>query len=108
MKTARILVLMVALFAFAGTSHAWFLDFEWGLGQDYEPIHVPGLDFAYANYIDATTGHYSVSSDNGGEWNNGDFWLGGNVALNAPLNGFLRIDFANTDGSWFTTGYCIG
>lgn len=109
MKLARILVLAVAIFALTGTSHAWFLDFEWGVGHDYEQVQAPGLYFTALLYNDATLGCYNSSSDNGSEWNDGEFWIGGNVAVGTPMMGGLgRIDFTNADGSWFTTGYCTG
>ena len=111
MKLARILFVMVAIFAFTGTSQAWFLDFEWGLGHDYEQIQsgIPGLTFASDMwYADAVNGAWNFSSDNGGEWYSGEYWIGGNVAAHGATNGIGRIDFANADGSWFQTGYCAG
>jgi len=109
MKLARVLFVMVALFAMTGTSHAWFLDFEWGLGHDYEYLHsgIPGLDFSddYV-YADALNGPtiWNFSSDNGSEWNAANYWMFGNVAA-FSTTGLGRIDFANADGSWFSTGY---
>jgi hypothetical protein len=107
MKFARILVLAVAIFALTGTSHAWFLDFEWGLGHDYENLQsgIPGLNFSddYI-YADAVNGAWNFSSDNGSEWNAANYWMFGNVAA-FSTTGVGRIDFANADGSWFTTGY---
>jgi hypothetical protein len=109
MKLARILVVMVALFAFTGTSQAWFLDFEWGLGHDYEQIQsgIPGLNFASDMfYADATTNGWNFSSEDLGlTWNSGEYWIGGYVGAHASSNGIGRIDFANADGSFFTTGY---
>jgi len=108
MKLARVFFVMVALLALTGTSHAWFLDFEWGLGHNYEWIQsgVPGLEFASDMfYADATTGGWNFSSDNGGEWGTGEFWIGGNVGAHASSNGIGRVNFANGDGSFFTTGY---
>lgn len=109
MKFARIFVLAVAIFALTGTSHAWFLDFEWGLGHDQEYIQsgVPGLTFSTDMiYADAPggAGYWNFSSDNGGEWGSGNYWMYGNVAA-FSTTGVGRIDFANADGSWFTTGY---
>ncbi len=109
MKTARILVLMVALFAFTGTSHAWFLDFEWGVGHNRERIQseIPGLTFSdSAQYCDASAGNWGFSSyDLGLEWGTGQYWIEGYVGV-APLSdGIGRIDFTNADASFFTTGY---
>jgi hypothetical protein len=102
---------MVAIFVFTGTSQAWFLDFEWGLGHDYESIQsgVPGLTFdSDMFYADATTGGWNFSSDNGSEWNSGEYWIGGNVGAHADGSGIGRINFDNADGSWFQTGYTAG
>jgi hypothetical protein len=112
MKLARILVLAVMIFALTGTSHAWFLDFEWGLGHDYEQIQsgIPGLTFASDMfYADAMNGAWNFSSyDLGLAWYSQEYWINGYVGAHASSNGIGRIDFANADGSWFTTGYCAG
>ena len=108
MKLSRILLVLFATVILTGTSNAWMLDFEWGLGHDYEQIQsgIPGLNFASDMfYADAVNGSWNFSSDNGGEWGSGEFWIGGNVAAHAATNGIGRIDFASADGSWFTTGY---
>jgi hypothetical protein len=110
MKFARIMMVAVVLFAFAGSSQAWFLDFEWGLGHDYEWIQsgVPGLEFASDMfYADAVNGAWNFSSDMG-SWYGGYYWIGGYVGAHASSNGIGRINFANHDGSYFTTGYCAG
>jgi len=112
MKFARILIVMVALLALTGTSNAWFLDFEWGLGHDYEQIQsgIPGLNFASDMfYADAMNGMWNFSSyDLGLSWYGEYYWINGYVGAHASSNGIGRIDFANADGSWFTTGYCAG
>ncbi len=109
MRTAKILVLMVALFAFTGTSHAWFLDFEWGLGHDLEQIQsgVPGLNFSSdMSYADATTDNWGFSSyDLGLEWSTGQYWMEGYVGVAGSFMQMGRIDFDNADASFFTTGY---
>ncbi len=108
MRTAKILVLMVALFAFAGTSHAWFLDFEWGLGHNYELIQsgIPGMDFGdELYYLDAMSDLWNTSSyDLGLEWNLGEFWIEGYVGVTSSA-AIGRIDFDNADASFFTVGY---
>jgi len=112
MKFARLLVIMVALFAFTSASQAWYLDFEWGLGHDYEQIQsgIPGLNFASDMfYADAMNGAWNFSSyDLGLEWYSGEYWIEGYVGAHASSNGIGRIDFANADGSFFTTGYTAG
>ena len=109
MKLAWIVVLAIAIFALTSTSQAWLFDFEWGLGHCYEQIQAPGLYFSDLYYTDATEGHFNYSSDNGSEWNDGDYWIGGYVGVGTPMgDGAGQIDFINADGSWFTTGYCSG
>ncbi len=111
MKLARIMILAVAMFALVGSSQAWNLDFEWGLGHNYETITsgVPGLDFASDMfYADATTGGWNFSNDLGDSWGTGYYWIGGYVGAHASSNGIGRINFSSHDGSFFTTGYCAG
>lgn len=112
MKLARILITAVAIFALTGTSQAWFLDFEWGVGHNYEWIQsgVPGLEFASDMfYADANSGGWNFSSyDLGTSWNSGEYWINGYVGAHASSNGIGRINFLNADGSWFTTGYTAG
>ncbi len=113
MKLARIFVLVVAIFALTGTSHAWFLDFEWGLGNDGGTVAtgVPGLQFTTTDgydwmYGDITTGGYNVTSDNGDTYLGGRYNVGGNVfTWLGTTQGSGRIDFLNQDGSFFTIGY---
>ncbi len=113
MKLARILVLVVAIFALTGTSHAWFLDFEWGLGNNGGTVAtgVPGLQFTTTDgydwmYGDITTGGYNVTSDNGDVYGTGRYNVGGNVfTWLGTSQGSGRIDFLNQDGSFFTIGY---
>jgi hypothetical protein len=104
---------LVLVFGLASQSYGqWFLNFEWGLGHDYEWIQsgIAGLDFASDMfYADATTNGWNFSSyDLGLEWNSGYYWMEGYVAAHASSNGIGRINFDNADGSWFTTGYCAG
>ena len=111
MKSARILIALVAVLAFAGSSQAWYLDFEWGVGHDQEWIQsgVPGLNFASDMfYADANTNNWNFSNDLGDSWGTGYYWIEGYVGAHASSNGIGRIDFANADGSWFSTGYCAG
>jgi hypothetical protein len=110
----RIAIAALMVFAISSSSQAaWFLDFEWGLGQDGVQISsgIPGLNFTTTGdfdwlYADITTNNYNVTSDNGstygGEW----FFMGGDVfAWLGPNANVGRIDFASADGSFFTTGY---
>ena len=104
---------LVAVFAFTGVSHAWFLDFEWGLGHDWEEISsgVPGLQFTSTGgydwlYSDVTTNLYNATSDNGNVYGSGEFFMSGDVcAWLGPFQASGRIDFLGGDGSFFTTGY---
>ena len=107
MKLSRILLALLVTVCLAGSGNAWVLDFEWGLGHDYEQIAsaIPGATFSDMFYADITTGGWNFSSDNG--TGNGDYWIGGNVSAHADA-GISRIDFDNNDGSWFTTGYTAG
>lgn len=110
MKLVRVLFVMVAIFALTSTSQAWFLDFEWGLGHNYEEVQsgIPGLNFSTELfYADATTDIWGFSSyDLGLEWSTGQYWMEGNVAISAFAGDIGRIDFVNADASYFTTGYC--
>lgn len=110
-----IITLMLAVgmvLAFASPSYAWFLDFEWGLGHDYEQIQsgIPGLNFASDMfYADALNGAWNFSSyDLGLAWNSQEYWINGYVGAHASSNGIGRIDFANADGSFFRTAYTAG
>ncbi len=113
MKLARIFVLVIAIFALTGTSQAWFLDFEWGLGNDGGTVAtgVPGLQFTTTDgydwmYADITTGGYNATSDNGDVYGSGNYFVGGNVSTwLGTTQGSGRIDFLNQDGSFFTIGY---
>ena len=112
MKRLLILAVMVIFLAFAGSAQAWTLEFEWGMGHDYETIAsgIPGLNFASDMfYADASTGAWNFSSqDLGLEWYSGEYWIGGYVGAHADAGGIGRIDFDKDDGSFFTTGYCAG
>jgi len=113
MKLARVLFALVAILAMTGTSHAWFLDFEWGLGNDGGVIAsgVPGLQFTTTDgqdwrYADITTDGYNVTSDNGSSYGTGNWNMSGDVfAWLGTSQGSGRIDFLNQDGSFFSTGY---
>ena len=112
MKYSRILFALLAVVAFSGTSHAWFLDFEWGLGHDFEQIQsgVPGLEFASDMfYADAANGAWNFySEDLGIGWYEANYYIGGYVGAHASSNGIGRINFTNGDGSYFRTGYTAG
>lgn len=113
MKLAVLTLALILVFALASQSYAqWFLDFEWGLGHDYEWIAsgITGVEFASDMfYADATTDGWNFSSyDLGLEWNGGYHWIEGYVGAHASSNGIGRINFDNADGSFFTTGYTSG
>jgi hypothetical protein len=113
MKLTRILFVMVAFLALTGTSNAWFLDFEWGAGNDGGVIAsgVPGLQFTTTDgydwrYADITTNGYNVTSDNMSSYGTGNWNMSGDVfAWLGTSQGAGRIDFVNKDGGFFTTGY---
>lgn len=114
MKKLTILFAL-ALILVAGTAQAsWYLDFEWGLGHDYEVIAsgIPGLQFTTTDgqdwmYGDITADHYNVTSDNGSTYGFGTYYMSGDVfAWLGTTQGSGRIDFTDQNGSWFTTGYC--
>lgn len=113
MKKLVTLMLAVGMvLALASPSYAWFLNFEWGLGHDYEQIQsgIPGLNFASDMfYADAVNGAWNFSSyDLGQSWYSGEYWINGYVGAHASSNGIGRIDFANADGSFFRTAYTAG
>jgi len=103
---------LVLVFGLASQSFAqWSLNFEWGLGHDYEAIAsgIPGVNFASDMfYADAINGAWNFSNNLGDEWYSGEYWIGGYVGAHASSNGIGRINFNNADGSWFTTGYTAG
>lgn len=105
---------LVLVFAFTVQSNAqWFLDFEWGLGNDGGVIAsgIPGLQFTNTAgfdwlYADATTGLYNVTNNLGNSWGTGNWNMEGFVfAWLGTTQGMGRIDFLSHDGSYFTTGY---
>jgi hypothetical protein len=113
-KLAKTALALLFVFAISGTSQAaWFLDFEWGLGQDQQPIAstVPGLQFTTTDgfdwlYADITTGGYNVQNDLGDMYGSANWFMEGYVsAWLGTQQGSGRIDFLNQDGSFFTTGY---
>ena len=112
----KLLVFLCAVLLVVGVvrvkaSDAWVLDFEWGVGHDYEWIAsgIPGVEFASDMfYADANTGRWNFSSEDGPTWGSGEYWIDGYVGAHASSNGIGRINFDNQDGSYFTTGYCAG
>lgn len=98
----------------ASPSYAWFLDFEFGLGQDGSVITtgIPGLQFSNTagfdwTYGDANSNNYNVQNQFAETWNGAYFYMEDYVfAWLGPSQGSGRIDFLGGDGSYFTTGYC--
>lgn len=111
-KLFTILLAVAMVLAIASPSYAWFLNFEWGLDNNYDQIQsgIPGLNFASDMfYADATSGGWNFSSyDLGLAWNQPEYWINGYVGAHASSNGIGRIDFANADGSFFRTAYTAG
>jgi hypothetical protein len=112
-KTMKIAVAMLMVFAISGTANAWFLDFEEGLGMDFQPIasSIPGLQFTTTNgydwiYGDITAGGWNMTNDLGDVYGTGRYNMEGYVMTSLEAAGDAgRIDFLNQDGSYFTTGY---
>lgn len=108
MKLARLVVALAFVLALTGTSHAWFLDFEWGVGQNYEWIQsdVPGVTFASDwFYADINSGGWNFQNNLGDSYGTGYYFIEGYVGAHGPTSGEARIDFVNQDASYFTTGY---
>ena len=101
------LIVVVLVLGVSATSHAWLIDFESGLGQDYVNIGttMPGLDFGTMTYFDILNGAWG-NVGNGVDVNVGTpYYIEGYVGAITDNSGAGRIDFINQDGSWFQTGY---
>jgi len=110
-------VVLVAIcltgFAVAVAAADWLVNFEFALGQDSEPIggSIPGLVFSTTSgddlyFADINTGYYSVTSDNGKVYEDGSYFVSGDVAAyaaNYPDNG--KVSFVYGPASRFSIGY---
>lgn len=102
---------LVMILSLAGSSLASLADFENGLGRDGEAVagDIPGLFFSNLSastfvYADIRTG-YSVTSDNGHVYGNGDYFVSGWVAAYIPEPRAIgRIDLT-IPAPGFSIGY---
>jgi hypothetical protein len=114
-KILIILCAAIMVFGVAGSSLAFFIDFESGYGRNNQPIDdITGVTFEVTGgydwiYGDSTTGSWNTNSiDLGGSWGTGYYQHYGYVFafLGTDNNaGSGKIDFTNNDGTWFQTGY---
>ena len=89
------------------------INFEIGLGLDSEPIgnKIPGFLFSTTDggdlYLaDINTGYYSVTSDNGKVYEDGSYFVSGDVAVYAAnLTDKGKISFTYGPASRFSIGY---
>jgi hypothetical protein len=104
---------ITVIFGMAGTSAAFFIDFE--NGTDWKRVDdIPGISFqSYLGfaprYGDSRTGEYNTYSDdlnygfgNGDYHHNGNLWLW--ASADADARGVI-VDFMSNDGTFFKTGY---
>ena len=88
-------------------------DFEVGLGHNAEPIgsEIPGLVFSTTSggdvcYADINSGWYSARSDNGKVYEDGEYFVSGDVAgFISDLNDKAKVSFACGTASYLTVGY---
>jgi len=106
-------VLSLALAASVASADAWSWNFESGLGHNAEAIgSASGLVFSTTTpggnmyYADINSGWYSVTSDNGKVYPDGQYFVSGDVAayLVNPSDG-AKISFAYGKASYFKVGY---
>jgi len=103
---------MSLVFGVVGSSAAFFMDFEEGLGNDGGAIvGVPGVTFVDSAglpwiYGDATTGNWNVTSVNtGNSWGTGRYNMYDDVFAWLGVTGdWGRIDFNDSNGTWFQLG----
>jgi len=103
---------ILLVFGVVGSSAAFYMDFEEGLGNNGGLITgIPGVTFTNSAgldwvYADCSTGGYNAYSvDTGNEWGTGEWNMYGFVSSWLGVTGnWGRIDFADQDGTWFQTG----
>ena len=87
--------------------------FESGVGRNGTPIGdgIPGLMFSTTTggnvyYADINTGYYSVTSDNGKTYEDGEYFVSGDgAAYVANLTNRAKVSFTQGLASYFTVGY---
>ncbi|MDO8588214.1 MAG: PEP-CTERM sorting domain-containing protein [Armatimonadota bacterium] len=110
-----LLLLAGLLFCVLGASSAFAdisYNFESGLGHNAEAIGATsGLIFSVVGggnvqFADINSGWYSVTSDNGKTYENGEYFLSGDVAgYVSNLSDRAKVSFEFGTASWFTVGY---
>ncbi len=112
MKKGFIAVLMV-VGLMSMPAFAFLMNFEEGLGNDGGLIvGIPGVTFTTGpgnetwTYADVSTGGYNAHSvDLNLEWGSGQYNMYGYVSAWTGIVGAVgRIDFDDTNGTWFQTG----
>jgi hypothetical protein len=103
---------MVMLLASMPAS-ALMTGFEEGIGQNAQAIgaSIPGLIFETilgfdVHFADINSGWYSVTSDNSKVYEDGEYYVSGDVAAYVmELDDTAKISFAYSTASYFTVGY---
>jgi hypothetical protein len=112
-RSAALAVLVLGISATLPVAASWLCDFEQGLGQNARPIAstVLGLLFSTTSgsdvyFADITSGWYSVTSDNGLVFEDGEYFVSGNAAAFVlDLQDKARISFQYGVATYFTVGY---
>jgi len=87
--------------------------FEEGIGQNAQAVgaSIPGLIFETilgfdVHFADINSGWYSVTSDNSKVYEDGEYFMSGDVAAYVmELDDAAKISFAYSTASYFTVGY---
>jgi hypothetical protein len=110
--TAVLIAAITLALAAVGAQADVFLDFESGLGHNGQAIGgTPGIVFGTTSgssmyYADINSGWYGVTSDNGKVYDDGEYFVSGNVAAYiANPSDRAKISFAYGTATYFTVGY---
>jgi hypothetical protein len=111
--TASVVVGLVMLVAGTALADTWTATFENGTGQDQTALGatIAGLQFSTLTggnmiYIDAATGNYNVTTGSGTIYEQGEYYVGGNVsAAVLNLSDLGKVSFSFGAASNFTIGY---
>ena len=88
-------------------------DFESGLGHNAQPVGTTMAGLALSTttggdvlYADINSGWYSVTSDNGKVFGDGEYFVSGDVSAYVPnLLDRAKVSFPYGQASYFTVGY---